>query len=127
MTTRRNRAERNKAEIEAEIAKAEALGMRPPLATQMQVELVVNDSSNIWVLHDKPFPAILQWAEYDRDENNLIFVTDDGLMQDLGMVIPEAVADVILECDQLCAMYMNDGKVSDMGMIPIMVRDSVFH
>ncbi len=101
--------------------------LRHTMASQMHVELVVNDDAGVWVLHDQPFPAILHWAEYDEENNELTFITHDGKIQDLGMKIPNDIGDILLDADEICAMYMKDGKVQDIGIVPIMVRDTVFH
>lgn len=101
--------------------------VRKPMAAQMHVELVVNDDAEVWVLHDKPFPAILQWAEYDEESNMLSFVTHDGKVQDLGIIIPEKIADILLDARRVFAMYMPKGQIADMGIVPVMVRETVFH
>lgn len=103
------------------------LPLRRPMAAEMHVELVVNDDAEVWVLHDRPFPAILQWAEYDEENNSLSFVTHDGKTQELGIIIPETIADILLDARTLYALYMPEGKIADMGIVPIMVRETVFH
>jgi len=105
----------------------DASPVRPDLAGRMHVELVVNENAQVWVLHDKPFPAILQWAEYDEESNALTFITHDGKIQDLGMVLPDPVADILLDAGELCAILMQGGEIRDMGFIPVMVREIVFH
>jgi len=97
------------------------------LASYMHVELVVNDQSEVWLLHDRPFPAILQWADYDQESGSLEIVTHDGVTRELGMVLPDKVRKLLLKAGKLYVIYMKNKQMQDFGIIPIMVRKTVFH
>jgi len=101
--------------------------IRCPMAEKMNVEFVVNEDAEIWVLHDQPFPAILHWVEYDQETNIVTFVTHDGKIQDLGMVIAKPVGEILIDADEICAMLMQDGQIRDIGIVPVIVRETVFH
>lgn len=109
-------------------AESEDYPVRPPLSSQMHLELMVNDDSQVWLLHDKPFSGILKWVEYDEDTNLMTLVTEDGMSQNLGIVIPEKIGQLLLSSQQLTALLMNyEGQVGDFYIVPLMARGTVFH
>ena len=101
--------------------------IRPPMAEKMNVEFVVNEDAGIWVLHDRPFPAILHWVEYDQETNIVTFVTHDGKIQDLGMILPKPVGEILMDADEISAILMQEGEIRDIGIVPVISRETVFH
>lgn len=96
--------------------------MLPPLATRMGVDLVVNEKSDIWLLHDKPFAEIVKWIEFHQDLNKVILIMASGKQQELGMVVPEDIAKDLRHGRQIYLVHMQDKKISDCGMVPLMVH-----
>ncbi|MCB1555946.1 MAG: hypothetical protein KDJ15_01395 [Alphaproteobacteria bacterium] len=94
-----------------------------PLASQMEVDLVVKEDGRIFLLHDKPFRDILNWVEFDRDRGVLSLVTQKGRTQDLGMDIPEDTQDFMLETQNISLWRMQDGQIADMYILPFLVRN----
>ena len=94
---------------------------RASLADRMRVELLVNEDSQVWLLHDQPFEAILQWAEYDGESGDFNIVTHDGAVHPLGMIVPETTARLLATAPEMCVIYMKDGQeIQDIGIIPVM-------
>jgi len=96
----------------------------PDLADQIKVDLVLNEKGRIWVLHDRPFPDVLEWIEFDADTNDLTFVTAKGKIQNLGIVIPRSFRKYIKRANFLNTMQINGDKIEDAGIIPLVSRDT---
>ncbi len=96
----------------------------PPMADIMDVDVIINEKSQIWVMHDKPFPRRLDWVEYDMDDDSLTFVTKGGKVQDLGMKIQPAIRSLMAKSNNLYTMCVQDGKISNFFMVVIAIRKS---
>lgn len=97
------------------------------LASQMNVDLVVNDDGSVWLLHDKPFSDFLRWVEYDAADNKVTIVTQQGRVQDLGMVIPAPMIPAFLKARDICIAQLRNKKIHDMYILPFLARDAVMH
>ncbi|MDB5492559.1 MAG: hypothetical protein JWO78_2408 [Micavibrio sp.] len=97
------------------------------LATMMTVDLMVNERGNIWVLHNKPLPMILNWAEYDVDLSTLTFVAQDGEALELGMTIHKPLQKPMMAAREVYVVLMDDKEIKDMYILPLMVRDTKFN
>jgi hypothetical protein len=96
-----------------------------PMARTMAVDLIINKDSKVWVAHDKPFPGILQWAEYDVDLGTLHFVTDDGKIQDLGMVVQPSLRKYMRMAEKVDTLLVQNEKICDFYSIPLIVRETM--
>lgn len=94
----------------------------PTLAKMMTVDLMVNERGNVWVLHDKPLPMILNWAEYDADLSKLTFVAQDGEALELGMTIHKPLQKPMLEAREVYVVLLSQDEIKDMYILPLMVR-----
>jgi hypothetical protein len=95
---------------------------QPSLAKMMTVDLMVNERGNLWVLHDKPLPMILNWAEYDADLASLTLVAQDGEVLDLGMKIHKPLQKPMLEAREIYVVLLSQDEIKDMYILPLMVR-----
>ena len=57
------------------------------LAECQAVELVVNPAGLAILYHQGPLPNAFVWAQYDQENQSMQFVSDDGVVRDLGMPI----------------------------------------
>lgn len=96
----------------------------PSLCSTMNVDLVVNPNSSVWLIHDRPFPLGLIWAEYDADTASLYLVARDGKIIDLGMKIFPDTRKYLRHARQLFTMRMKDGDVDDSYILPLLVRET---
>lgn len=92
------------------------------LATMMTVDLMVNERGNIWVLHDKPLPLVLNWAEYDADLSTLTFVAQDGEAIELGMTIHKPLHKPMATAHEVYVVLMDKAEIKDMYILPLMAR-----
>lgn len=93
------------------------------LARMMTVDLMVNERGNIWVLHDKPLPMILNWAEYDADLATLTFVAQDGEALELGMTIHKPLQKPMSIAREIYVVLMSKEEIKDMYILPLTVRN----
>ncbi|MCB9990272.1 MAG: hypothetical protein H6867_02695 [Rhodospirillales bacterium] len=89
----------------------------------MQIDVVVNKDGKVWVIYDRPFPDYLDWVEFDADTGEMTFVTMDGKLQDLGMIIHEPMNQFVAQAKKACLMMIRDGQIRDMGLVPLLVRN----
>lgn len=101
------------------------LPIHRPMTARVNVDLLVNKDSEVWLLHDAPFPGIVQWAEYDVDMDSLCFVTEDGKTQDLGLRIQPAMRKYLRQGQKIDAVLIKDKKIHDFTRIPLLVRETM--
>ena len=98
-------------------------GILPPLATQMNVDLVITQGdSAILILHDKPLPEILKWIEYDYETNDMVLVTQSGQIQNIGLTVTKKMREFIEGADKAVAIYLNGNKAKDMAYVPLIIQ-----
>lgn len=92
------------------------------IADSMKYELVVHPEKGIWLLHDKPLKDILKWVDYDADRQSLTLCFGQGKIQDIGFPVPFHQEEIFLETEEISVMYMIDGKMHDMAVVPLIRR-----
>lgn len=98
-----------------------------PLAATMNVDLVMNPDSKVWILHDKPFPDILMWVEYDIDVASLTLVYRNGKIQELGMKIHAPMRKYLRSARQLFTMRLEGEQIVDTYVRPLLVRETGYY
>ncbi len=94
-------------------------------AAQMKIDVAVNAEGGVLVLHDKPFPDYLEWIEFDAETGEMTFITAEGKLQDLGMLIHAPMSKHVARARQVCTVCIRDGDVRDLGIVPLLVRSEV--
>ena len=93
------------------------------IASTMNVDIVVNESADVWVLHDQPLPGILNWAELDVETKKLTFMCYEGKLLELGMFIHPPIMDYVKQASQIQVAQMRDKKIYDVYKLPLLVTD----
>ena len=96
-----------------------------PAAAQMNVEIVINEKADVWLLHSAAFAETIKWAEYDLDLNKLYLVLLSGRQQEIGFPIPDKLANNLKNAAQLFLIQMTDEKIADCGVVPLFVRGAL--
>jgi hypothetical protein len=94
------------------------------LADQMKVNLVVNDKSELILLHDQQFPFLLNWAEFDADLSKLYFIGFKGTPLELGIKIPKKLFADIRRNKKISTVLIQDKEVVDFYILPLIVRET---
>jgi len=95
----------------------------PAAAPQMKIDVVVNADLKVWVIHDQPFPDVLEWVEFDVETGMMTFVTIAGKLQDLGMVIHPPMDQYVAQAKEVCLMMIRNKEIRDMGLVPLTVQN----
>ena len=88
----------------------------------MKVDVVVNERSDVWLVHDTPFIETVKWAEFDMDMKKLYLILLSGRQQELGFPVPKELERAMKKARQLFLILMHDSSVKDCASIPLMVR-----
>lgn len=96
-----------------------------PAKRQMNVEVIVNDQGDVWVLHDMPFAETVKWAEYDLDYDKVWLVLLSGRQQELGLTLPDNVRTWLRHGRAIFLVHMKDGQVADSGRVSLIVRSGI--
>ena len=92
------------------------------LSSQMRVDVIVNPDGKIWFLHDKPLNHRIEWIEYDQEEKSIAFVTDDGLIQNLGMQATDIMDKYLIKGENANLAFVENGKIISKANIAITIR-----
>ena len=93
-----------------------------PITEMMTVDFLFDKKGGAWLLHNKPLPDFLHWAEYDGEMETLTLVSYDGKVQNLGTKIPVGSGHYIEKAMEITTMYVDKGKIQDFQIIPIISR-----
>lgn len=95
------------------------------LTSGMLIDVSVNKNSEVWVFHNKPFPNVLEWIEYDAEESSLVFVTKGGRLNDLGIKIGPLMHKYLHKANEAAAFLVFDNQIHDVARVPIIVRGTL--
>lgn len=109
-------------EDRAELAKRP---LWPDAAATMNIDVVVNKDSSIWVFHDQHFPEYLEWVEFDEERREMTFVTAKGKIQNLGLTLHPPMDRYVAQAKQVCVVLVKDNEFRDVGMLPLAVRKPI--
>lgn len=92
------------------------------LTSEMLIDVTVNKESDVWVFHDRPFPEVLEWIEYDVDDARLVFVTKGGRINDFGIRIGPLMEKYLQKAEQVDAYLVKDKQIHDYIRVPLVTR-----
>lgn len=99
--------------------------VRKAMAKTMNADLIINKHSQVLLAHDQPFPGVLQWAEYDVDMGSLVFILDDGRMQDFGVRVEPAMGRYLRQAKMMDTVLVVKDQIHDFFRVPLLVRDTM--
>ena len=94
------------------------------LADIMTVNLLVNDKSEIMLLHDKQFPILLKYAEFDPERCILNFIDHRGRSVELGIPIPPVLSNQIVQNSDMKTVLLKNNEIADFYFIPLIIQVS---
>lgn len=98
---------------------AEEHGVLPPLASMMDIELVIGKNGKVLIKHSKKLPYFLKWAEYDDYTGSINFVSAKGDLQQSGLDIPDHILPKIQAIEEIAvARSDGSGHIQDMYIVP---------
>lgn len=91
------------------------------MADRMKVDILVNKDNRAIVLHDKPLPGKLQWAELDVENASLVFPTNDGSIIHFGMKICPQVLSRLQKAARIQVAQIRNRKVFDIYDLALLI------
>ena len=91
----------------------------PPLAGYMKVDLMANSRGSVWIVHEKPLPDLVQWADYDAGAGTITLAMQSGKTQLLGVMVPAALKESLRNATHVSVMLMQDKKIVDFTLAPL--------
>lgn len=91
------------------------------MAARMKVDILVNKDNRAIVLHDKPLPGRLQWAELDVENASLIFPTADGSIIYFGMKICPQVLTRLQRAARIQVAQIRNRKIFDIYDLALLI------
>jgi hypothetical protein len=101
-----------------------ALPVYPSLDKTMETSLVLNEKGHVWLLHNQPFPSVLNWAEYDARQKSLSFISYEGKIIDMGITIHKPFHARLMKLNQIATILLHEGKICDFYIIPLISRQA---
>ena len=95
-----------------------------PALSHMEVDIVVNKNSDVWILHDRPFEESIAWIEFDADDDTLTFVSYRGAVKNLGVKIQAPVRKYLYNSKRVFLIQTVGGKIIDFFNVALVVRDA---
>jgi hypothetical protein len=71
------------------------------LGQERQVELIVNEMGVAVLLHKGPLPYDYLWVQYDDIANRLQLITEEGVIQEFGLVIPPPLKSMLKKAQDI--------------------------
>lgn len=85
----------------------------------MGANLVVSEDGRVFMTHDRQFPFVLNWAEYDGDTNTLSLISQDGLSISFGMAIPKVMRPALMKTNRIHTILIQREDIMDFYVIPM--------
>jgi len=73
-----------------------------------KIDLMVNDTAEVYVFHNKPLTKKMSWLEFDLDTNNLDFIMNDGDVRNFGAKVPAHLAKHMQNAYQVMMVHMDE-------------------
>lgn len=89
-----------------------------------KVDLVINDTAEVYVFHNKPFNKKLSWLEFDMSTRNLDFIMNDGDIRNFGAKVPDHLARHVQNAYQVMMVQMNEetGQPTSGDYYPLIIH-----
>ena len=90
----------------------------------VRVELMVTNTAEAILIHDKPFTKELSWLEYDITDGQLMLIMEDGDTRDFGLPIEPRLGKYLQNSYQVQIVEMPavDGEAVEHGYLPLIIH-----
>jgi hypothetical protein len=93
------------------------------LNEEMRCGMFTNKEGQILIVHDKDLTSPIQWAEYDRADNKLSLIHEDGTVQELGLEIDTKMQRNLLQGKEVKITKKENKKIRSSMKAPIIIKD----
>lgn len=92
------------------------------LGQECQVELVVNDKGTAVLMYKGRLPHDYLWVQYDSLANRLQLITEEGVIQEFGLVIPPPIKKMLASVHGITLIEVNPDMSCRMLNIKSMIN-----
>ncbi len=116
--------EHNLAEAALMTASSPTPGKTEVTDPDFKIDLVINDTAEVYVFHNKPFRQPVSWLEFDLDTNNLDFVLAEGDIRNFGAKVPPHLSKHMQNAFQVMIVLMDEktGEAVSGDFFPLIIH-----
>lgn len=89
---------------------------------KMKLDLVVSETAEIYVFHDRPFDNELSWIEFDIGRCDLNFIFADGDVRNFGLKVKQELAAYMQNAFSVKVVRVEKEEVQDGVEMPLIVH-----
>lgn len=93
------------------------------LNKEMRCGVFTNSHGQSLIVYDQEITSPIQWVEYDKSDNQLYLVHEDGIPQPMGIDISAAVQDHLLHSQEVMLARVSEKKIIQQNFVPIVIKD----
>ncbi|MBK9585729.1 MAG: hypothetical protein KA099_07395 [Alphaproteobacteria bacterium] len=94
-----------------------------PLSAETRCCILSDPHGTIIIVHDKDIQSELQWVEYDRQDQTLSLIHDEGQIQDLGIRLNDAMRQNISQGCEITLVKLENGKLQDEQRVVLVIKN----
>jgi hypothetical protein len=97
----------------------------PDLASQMYVDIAVNENGDVVIAHSVPLPKEekLSWLEFDKEKGVVRLFSENGNQRELGIKIWPVMGKHLLKAKQAHVLCVQDKVITSAEDLPLLVQD----
>ncbi len=82
-----------------------------------------SDTGNLYIAQDRPFSSgTLSWIEFDKDNNQLNFIMDDGDIRDFGISVNPDFASILSDYKNIPIALVKNSLFVDGAEFPLIIH-----
>lgn len=89
----------------------------------MRCGLFTNAKGEILIIHDQEIGSPVQWIEYHKKDNQMFLIHENGVSQDLGILIDPKMQGNLLHGMNVVLSYLKDKKIVSSQKVSLLIQD----
>ncbi|NCC61793.1 MAG: hypothetical protein EOM12_12835 [Verrucomicrobiae bacterium] len=94
-----------------------------PLGTTMRCGILSNEQGEILIIHDQKIAVTVQWVEFNKNNNKLYLIHDDGTSQDLGIALDSQMKKNLARGVEVTFALLQDKTIVSRHKVSLVVQD----
>ncbi len=94
-----------------------------PLSKSGRCGIFTNANGQILIIHSDELESSIQWLEYDKADNTLFVIHENGGTQDLGLAIDPKAQSNILQAAEVTMAHFANKKIQSSQTITLIIRE----
>ncbi len=93
--------------------------------SQMKIDVTIDRNAQVRVFHNKAFPGLLKWVEYDADDGSLVFITEGGRLNNFSIALTKEMKKYLPQARHVEAFFIQDGTARDYTKVEMITRTTL--